>query len=221
MKHFGYWLARASEYGLPKDRLDLYGDRDVEWAWIGSRMPLKPRRVLDLGPATSSTPLVASYGAEEVVCFDLTPEPTTFDAPNIRYVEGDILKNPIPSPPYDTIVNCSTIEHVGLSGRYGNSDEQDGDLRAMKLLREAMAGPDSLMILTIPVGRDGVYPPYHRVYGRERLPRLMDGFVLEESAFFAKLPGRNVWRKVNREVALDIQGASDFYAIGLFTLRRG
>src|SRR5690349_4277483 len=93
IKQTGYKIARASEWGLPKDRLDLYGDRDVEWAWIGAKMPLKAGRVLDLGPATSSTPLVASYNATEVVGFDLTPEPASFTAPNLRYVQGDILRD--------------------------------------------------------------------------------------------------------------------------------
>jgi hypothetical protein len=222
LKQFGYSLARASEYGLPKDRLDLYGDRDVEWAWIGAKLPAAAGRVLDLGPASSSTPLVASFNATEVVGFDLTPEPTTFSVPNLSTVQGDILRDPIPSPPFDTIINCSTIEHVGLPGRYTNTaDVPDGDLRAMGLLRAAMTGPESVMLLTIPVGRDGVYPPYHRVYGRERLPRLVEGFALAEEAYFAKVGGRNVWQRVDKDVALDVQGSESFYAIGLFVLRRG
>src|SRR6185437_15632505 len=109
IKQLGYSIARASEWGLPKDRLDLSGDRDIEWAWIGAKMPLKAGRVLDLGPASSTTPLIASYNATEVVGFDLTPEPTPFALPNVRIVQGDILRMPIPDPPYDTIVNCSTI----------------------------------------------------------------------------------------------------------------
>lgn len=222
MKQLGYAIARASEYGQPKDQLTLYGDRDVEWAWIGAKLPARAGRVLDLGPASSTTPLVASHNATEVVAFDLTPEPTTFSVPTLRTVQGDILRDPVPSPPYDTIINCSTIEHVGLPGRYTNENGvPDGDLRAMGLLRAAMAGPESVMLLTIPVGRDGVYPPFHRVYGAERLPRLVEGFRVEEEVFFAKLGTSNVWQPVAKPVALDVQGSASFYAIGLFVLRRG
>lgn len=220
IKQFGYSIARASEWGLPKDRLDLSGDRDVEWAWIGAKMPLKAGRVLDLGPASSTTPLIASHNATEVVAFDLTPEPTTFLASNLRTVQGDILQMPIPSPPYDTIVNCSTTEHIGLSGRYNNQEEPDGDLRAMSLLRDAMADPDSVMLFTIPVGRDGVYRPYHRVYGAKRLPKVLSGFTVIEEAFYAKVDGKNVWQKLTKDVALDIQGSHSFYALGLFILKR-
>ena len=222
LKQLGYMIARASEIGAPKGQLDLIGDRDVEWAWIGAKLPAQAGRVLDLGPASSSTPLVASFNATEVVGFDLTPEPTSFSVPNLRTVQGDILRDPVPSPPYDTIINCSTIEHVGLPGRYTNeNDVPDGDLVAMGHLRAAMAGPDSVMLLTIPVGRDGVYPPFHRVYGPARLPRLIEGLTLVEEAFFAKLGTRNVWQRVERPVALDVQGSARFYAIGLFVLKRG
>jgi Caenorhabditis protein of unknown function, DUF268 len=221
LKQVGYSLARASEWGLPKDRLDLSGDRDVEWAWIGAKMPANAGRVLDLGPATSFTPLVASHNAAEVVGFDLTPEPTKFSAPNLRYVQGDILATPIPAPPYDTIINCSTTEHIGLSGRYDNREEPDGDLRAMTLLRQAMASPASVMLFTIPVGLDGIYRPYHRVYGKDRLPKVLGDFKLVEDAFFAKINGENIWQKVARDVALDVQGSHSLYALGLFVLQRG
>ena len=219
MKRTGYAIARASEWGSPKNEPNLIGDRDVEWAWIGAKMPFQAGRVLDLGPASSTTPLIASYNATEVVGFDLTPEPTTFTAPNLRYVQGDILLDPIPDPPYDTIINCSTTEHIGLSGRYNNQEEPDGDLRAMDLLRRAMRGTGSVMLLTIPVGRDGVYRPYHRVYGAQRLPKILSGYAVVEEAYFAKIAKVNVWQRVARDVALEVRGASNFYAIGLFVLK--
>jgi len=221
LKRLGYGLARASEWGLPKDRLDLSGDRDIEWAWIGAKMPLTAGRVLDVGPASSTTPLIASYNATEVVGFDLTPEPTPFALPNVRIVQGDILRMPIPDPPYDTVVNCSTIEHVGLAGRYDNVEEPDGDIRAMGLLRAAMAGPGSVMLLTIPVGRDGVFRPAHRIYGPARLPRLLASFTVVEEAYAAKIDGRNQWQMVTKDTALAIEGSHSFYGLGLFVLHRG
>ena len=182
-------------------------------------MPAKAGRVLDLGPATSSTPLVASYNATEVVGFDLTPEPASFSARNLKYIQGDILRDPIPFPPYDTIINCSTTEHIGLAGRYNNQEVPDGDLRAMGLLLKAMRGPESTMLFTIPVGRDGVYRPFHRVYGRERLPKVISGFRVVEEVYFAKVDGKNVWQKVEKERALDVQGSQAFYGLGLFVLQ--
>lgn len=218
IKRAGYGIARASEWGMPHDRLDLTGDRDVEWAWVAAKVPLDAGCVLDLGPATSNSPLMAAYNAKSVIGFDLDPQPVPFSAPNLRYVKGDILEHQIPEGSFDTIINCSTTEHVGLSGRYGNKEDSDGDLLAMKMLRERLSGPEARMIFTIPVGRDDVYRPYHRIYGRERLPRVLDGYAVREELFYAKTGSVNIWRQVPKGDALTVQGSESFYALGLFVL---
>jgi hypothetical protein len=69
------------------------------------------------------------------------------------------------------------------------------------------------------VGRDGVFRPYHRVYGAQRLPQVLSGFNVVEEAYFAKIGKVNVWQKVAHDVALDVPGASNFYALGLFVLK--
>ncbi|HKI97022.1 MAG TPA: DUF268 domain-containing protein [bacterium] len=219
IRRAGNLLVGASAWGLPKDQMDLAGDRDIEWAWVAAKLPLRAGNVLDLGPATSSTPLMAAYNATSVIGFDLNPVEVPFAAPNLTYVRGDILNGQLPAGPFDTIINCSTTEHIGLSGRYGNREDPDGDLTAMRLLREKLARPDGRMLFTIPVGIDGVYRPYHRVYGSERLPRILSGYEVVEEAYYAKTDGVNVWRPVSRERALAVQGSDRFYALGLFVLQ--
>jgi hypothetical protein len=218
LRRLGHALVRSSEIALVRPKLDLAGDRDVEWAWTAAQIPEQPGRVLDLGPATSTTPLIAAFNASEVIGLDLNPEPMRFSAPNLIYHKGDILQGALPDGTFDTIVNCSTTEHIGLSGRYGSTEEPDGDLRAMALLRERMSGPDGRMILTIPVGRDLVARPYHRIYGLERLPRLLSGFRIVKEAYYAKIGDVNVWNPVSKEVALAVKGSASFYALGLFLL---
>jgi hypothetical protein len=56
----------------------------------------------------------------------------------------------------------------------------------------------------------------HRVYGEQRLPRLLDGFRADETQFWAKQDG--AWRAVDRAVALGVAGSASFYALGLFVL---
>lgn len=220
IKRLGYFIARASEWGQPADRLDLTGDRDVEWAWTAAHIPENAGRVLDLGPATSFTPLIAAFSATEVIALDLDPPPVPFSAPNLTYKKGDILHGGLPDGLFDTIVNCSTTEHIGLSGRYGSMEEADGDLRAMSLLRERMSGPNARMVLTIPVGRDSVQRPYHRIYGPERLPKILSGFEVLKSVYYAKPSMPNVWVSVDRAAALQIEGSPSFYALGLFVLAK-
>jgi hypothetical protein len=215
----GYAIARASEWGLPKDRLDLTGDRDVEWAWTAAHIPEKPGRVLDLGPATSFIPLISAFNADEVIALDLDPPSVPFTAKNLVYRKGDILRGGLPDGRFDTIVNCSTTEHIGLSGRYGNIEDADGDLKAMRLMRERMTGPLSRMIFTIPVGLDSVERPYHRIYGRERLPSILSGLEVVKEAYYAKPAAPNVWIPVEKDLALSIRGSPSFYALGLFVLK--
>jgi hypothetical protein len=218
IRFVGHALIQVSEFELVRPKLDLSGDRDVEWAWTAAQIPEQAGRVLDLGPATSTMPLIAAFNATEVVGLDLNPEPVRFAASNLVYRQGDILNGGLPDGTFDTIVNCSTTEHIGLSGRYGSTEEADGDLRAMALLCERMSGPNARMILTIPVGRDLVARPYHRIYGLERLPRLLGGFRIVREAYYAKTDGLNVWKPVSKGVALAVEGSGSFYALGLFVL---
>jgi len=122
--------------------------------------------------------------------------------------------------------NCSTVEHVGLVGRYGVTENRpDGDLEAMARLRELMK-PGGIMLLTIPVGRDAVFAPLCRVYGRERLPLLLEGYIVEKEAFWVK-DRENRWVQADRETALDFEASAgswdplqNVYALGCFVLRK-
>jgi hypothetical protein len=218
IRALGYRIVQAADIIAPEDGLDLTGDRDVEWAWVAAKMPEQAGRVLDLGPATSFTPLAAAFNAREVIGLDLSSVTVPFSLPNLSYKRGDILAGDLPEGTFDTIVNCSTTEHIGLSGRYGNLESPDGDLHAMQLLRERMAGPAARMILTIPVGHDMIVRPYHRIYGHNRLPRVLQGYRLMEETYLAKSRPRNAWAPVARDVALAVQGSERLYALGLFVL---
>jgi len=51
----------------------------------------------------------------------------------------DILKVDLPAKHFDLVINWSTVEHVGLAGRYGvTKSRPDGDLEAMARLRDLM-----------------------------------------------------------------------------------
>jgi len=115
------------------------------------------------------------------------------------------------------------VEHVGLVGRYGVSRRSpDGDLEAMRKLRSLMK-PGATQLLTIPVGRDSIFPPWHRVYGKSRLPKLLDGYAVEHEEFWCK-SSNQAWALCVREAALEFDPGWDdkrkIYALGCFVLRR-
>jgi hypothetical protein len=106
---------------------------------------------------------------------------------------------------------------VGLAGRYGSTDKSDGDLLAMERM-SGMLASGGRMILTIPVGRDLVVMPQHRIYGDERLPRLLEHYVSAEEQFWRKTGPR--WEQTDRATALATEGSRTFYSLGLFVLGR-
>jgi len=219
VKRLGWYLVRLSDANVPQDQLDLSGDRDVEWSWVAGNLPDDPGEVLDFGPSSSTSGLIAAFHGGKVIGLDLEPPAKVkYLHFNLSMRQGDVLTHDFGGQRFDTVINCSTVEHVGLPGRYGNPDLPDGDLQAMQRLRSLMRGPASRMILTIPVGIDGVFAPAHRVYGHQRFPKLTSGFSMVRQAYFAKTRGDPRWKETARDAAFAVQGSASFYALGLFVL---
>jgi len=122
-------------------------------------------------------------------------------------------------PRWDTllrlIINCSVVEHVGL-GRYGEPLEVDGDLRVIGELRGLLI-PGGTMLMTTSVGKDKIVKGVHRIYGKERLSRLLENWTVKESEYWMK-DSLNKWIEVPKETALNVEGNEHYTAVGLFVL---
>ena len=129
----------------------------------------------------------------------------------VHFIRGDFLHVDL-GPGFDVIVACSVIDRVG-----GNGRDPDRDLKAMR----GVAGNlnrNGLFFLTVPVGRDSVIGPSRRVYGRERLPKLLAGFELVDFQFMVKhQSGR--WAAASPDAALEFPGDEQGYALGQMVLR--
>ncbi len=220
----GYHLVRASKRlqaaapssGTGSTARTLAGDREIEWTWTLAHVRRGPARVLDFGSGNGMLALGALFAGNDVVAVDLLPEEYPFHPDRIEYVQGDLNELELEPGSFDQILNCSSIEHVGLGGRYGSTDEPDGDLRAMKKMASLLK-PGGEMVLTIPVGLDATYAPNHRIYGEQRLPRLLEHWDVREETFWSKPAGPR-FRPVSREQALADEGSASYYALGLFVV---
>jgi SAM-dependent methyltransferase len=198
---------------------DLTGDRDVEWSWVVANIQDGPGEVLDFGPGASPLGLAAAMRGYTVTAIDMGPVKRYYVHEKIQFIQGDLLKEALPEGHYDL------VEHVGLTGRYGVTENQpDGDLEAMARLKTLLK-PGGTMLLTIPAGRDAVYAPWHRVYGQERLPRLTAGYNIVREAYYIK-DGQNLWREGARGEALDYRARAgawnprrNVYALACLVLR--
>lgn len=194
----------------------LHGDRDIEWTWALAQVHRGPGRVLDFGSGNSNLALGAVFAGNETTAIDLLEEDYPFRNHGIEYIRGDINAVDFEPGSFDQIINCSTIEHVGLAGRYDSPEDPDGDLTAMARLA-GLLKPAGTMVLTLPVGRDAVFPPLHRVYGEQRLPLLLEHWTVQTERFWAK-PSSNLFEPVSREHAIAERGSTTYYALGLFVL---
>jgi SAM-dependent methyltransferase len=190
-------------------------------------MPPGPGNALDFGCGTNSyLGLMAAQRGFNVTSVDLELVEWSYVEGNLMFVQGDILKLSLPKEHFDLVINCSTVEHVGLVGRYGVTESQpNGDLEAMTRLREIIK-PSGVMLLTIPIGQDAIFAPLHRVYGKERLPQLLQGYRVEKEIFWTK-NSQNLWVMCDRESALNFKAFSgswdplqNAYALGCYVLRR-
>lgn len=199
------WIPPALLGALVKPNLS--GDRDIEWSWVFAHMPDGPGEALDFGSGSGFLGLIAVHRGFNVTAIDRETVQRYYSHPRLHFVQGDILKIDLPSNHFDLIINCSTVEHVGLAGRYGAMEKNpDGDLAAMARLKDLMK-VNGKMLLTIPAGQDAVYAPWHRVYGNERLPKLIRGYRIERESFWVK-DEQNRWQPVEREVALNFKSAA-------------
>jgi SAM-dependent methyltransferase len=203
---------------------NILGDRDVEWSWVASQLPeTHSGRLLDFGAGSSPLGLLSALKGYMVTSIDLETQSHYYEHPKLNFMRGDILRTNLPAL-FDVIINCSSIEHVGLAGRYGvTEDNRDGDIKAMSKMGGLLT-EHGIMILTMPVGQDAVYPAMHRVYGRERLPRLLTDFTILKGTYWLK-DKYNRWSLTEREKALDFQSSggsvnplNDIFALGCFVL---
>lgn len=204
----------------------LKGDRDIEWGWSKRMLEefakgqFRTARVLDFGCGrTAELTRFAARQGFVVTAVDMMPlEVSLADWPDVRFVCGDFLQQNWLQRAYDLIVNCSSIEHAGLAGRYGVvKDDPDADLRIMKVM-SGLIKDTGRMFLVAPVGRDAVVGCLHRVYGSGRLEQLLDGWQIESQCFWIK-DENDKWQPADQESALEREG-SLAYGIGCLVLRR-
>lgn len=208
------WL--RGEPRPPAGGFDLAGEKILDWGWICANLPRGPKRALEIGSGTSPiVPTMLSMGYD-VTAVDLS-EDLSRQVSGVRFFLGDFNTLKL-EPGFDIVVLCSVVEHVGLSGRYNSGGDPEGDLKAMSKIQRLLS-PDGLVFLTVPVGCDVVHGSWHRVYGPERLPRLLSGFEIIKSRFLTKKPW-GPWSECDREAALAHPPEIQRYALGEMILEK-
>jgi SAM-dependent methyltransferase len=215
-RRFGVRAWLRGEPRPPAGGFDLDGEKLLDWGWICANLPRGRKKALEIGCGESPViPAMLAMGYE-VVGVDLGDRLASLVS-GFTHVRGDFNQIDLDSD-FNVVVACSSIEHFGLSGRFGSSEDPSGDLKAMQKISRLLL-PGGLLFLTIPAGRDAVHKPWHRVYGRERLPRLLQGFEIVQQRFLSKKPW-GPWQEANKEGALEYPADIRRYALGQWILRK-
>jgi len=136
-------------------------------------------RVLDFGGTGSPIAIhIASLG-HHVTIFDLRPY--GFDHPNVHEAIGDFLTADVDESSFDVALAISAVEHAGLAA-YGEGEFGKGDRLVMEKILHSLR-PGGRLILTVPFGRPG-RTSWYRVYDRESLARLVEGFKIVVDEYF-------------------------------------
>jgi SAM-dependent methyltransferase len=201
--------------GMPPSGFDLDGEKVLDWGWGLAHLPQTPkRRILDIGCVQSPiTPAAIALG-HEVIGVDT--DRLNYSLPGLTFIRADFLEANLGDERFDIVVLCSVVEHIGLAGRYGQYDIPDGDLQTMRKV-SSLVKPEGRLILTIPVGRDLVFRPWHRIYGIVRLPQLLRGFAVKQEQYYWK-PPQDDWRIITKAEALQVDRQGISYALGQMVL---
>lgn len=206
--------------------INIWGERNVEWSFLSCEMPEGPGEAIEFGCENGYMSLLAACRGFHVLANDLQNQSFAWRHAQVEFVQGDFLKLDLPRNHFDLAINCSSVEHVGVPGRYGiTKEEEDGDVEVMSRLADVLK-PGGTLIMTAPCGIDTVMAPWCRVYGAQRLPLLFGRFEVSKERYWIKDP-ENKWAACNRSQALNFQPVYDSadphgcaYALGAFVLRK-
>lgn len=175
--------------------------RLIEYPFVLQKLiPRTPGKVLDVGCADGGNFLAPTLAALGWQVYGIDIRPFKLTHPNFRHVRGDIRRTDFSDAFFDYAYAVSTLEHIGLAGRYGISrDDAEGDVKAVREVRRVLR-PGGIFLVTVPFGVGGIVRPTERVYSATMLSRLLEGWRISEVRY-QYLDNEGLWHEVSAEVA--------------------
>jgi|TARA_R110000823_G_scaffold196632_2_gene327952 SAM-dependent methyltransferase len=166
---------------IKNKEVSYYGKTDKELYTLLERINIEGKSVGILG---STQPwyesIVLSYGGVPIT-IEYSSLQTNDERLTLLTVD-EYSKNP---QKFDVVFSISSFEHDGL-GRYGDPINPTGDIEAMINVK-SMLKKDGILFLAVPVGVDTIFWNAHRIYGKHRFPKLIDGWeIIDKVSFHEK-----------------------------------
>lgn len=152
------------------DRHYLY---HTAWA-VRKVKKINPVYHIDVGSSLYFCSLLSAFIPVEF--YDYRPPLLKLDNLNVK--QGDLISLPFKDNGVSSISCMHTVEHVGL-GRYGDSIDPDGDLKAIKELKRVLA-PGGSLLFVVPIGKPKIMFNAHRIYSYDQIREYFNNFHIEE-----------------------------------------
>lgn len=195
-------------------------DRYVEYPFVVRNLPPLPARVLDVGCAGSFFPLILAGFGYDVYAIDVR-EYAILNAMRIAHFtfsKEDIRKTSYPDNFFDSVFAVSTIEHIGLSGRYGMNEDSVGDQTALNEMARILKA-SGCIVLTVPFGKARVVRPHHRIYDKSKIMQLVGKLKIDNEEYYLRNP-QGDWQSCSQEQASLMDNPLEPAALCLLKLRK-
>jgi SAM-dependent methyltransferase len=192
-------------------------DRYLEYPWLLQNINIASGKILDVGSTASNMLYNFLPKAVEINSIDLNSKYIESEA--IKFAVGDIRKTNYEDNYFDVVSCISTLEHIGVSGRYGSDDDPEGDLRAVKEMGRILK-PGGTMLVTVPYGIRDVLP-INKLYNKERIIRLFKDFSAVEIEYKKYFGQFNLWLATDEAEAAKTDMIKDrWYAIAFIKVKK-
>lgn len=193
-----------------------YFDRALEYPWAIKNITLQQGKLLDIGSTVSEMFYDVLPKTVEIYAINLMPPK---GEQNVKYIKGDIRSTDFKDNLFDVITCISTLEHIGVEGRYGVKKDEFGDIKAMKEMLRILK-PGGTLLLTVPYGAKDVLP-INKLYNKERIDELSKGYKLESATYQTYDAKYSIWREVDEKEASKVNWLKErWYALALIKLSK-
>jgi len=134
----------------------------------------KPQLHIDISSILSFSTIISAF--IPVRFYDYRPANIKLD--NFNAEKVDLLSLPFTDNSVKSLSCMHTVEHIGL-GRYGDSIDPDGDIKAINELKRVTA-VDGNLLFVVPIGKPKIIFNAHRIYEYSQIIEYFDGFDLKD-----------------------------------------
>jgi SAM-dependent methyltransferase len=182
-------------------------ERIIEYSFvIGKLASIPVGQVLDVGCTARLNYLPAALASLGWDVWGIDRREFKFKHPNFHLVLEDVRKTSFPDNFFDAVYAISTLEHIGLSGRYGvTKEDTEGDAKTITEIARILR-PGGILLCTVPYAREAkIIKSLQRIYDKLSLDRLFNNWTKNDEIWYYRgddgywipLPGKDATKVAN------------------------